>query len=48
MAESDQCALNWDGTLKDMLEIDFIHDPDDPHPVISSTTQSLGCGHFIK
>ena len=30
MAESDQCAFNLNGTLKDMLEIDFIHGPDDP------------------
>ena len=47
-AESDQCALNQDGTLKDASEIDFIHDPDDPHPVISSTIQPLGHGHRTK
>ena len=48
MAESDQCALNQNGTLKDTSEIDFIHDLDDPCPVISSTTQPLGHGHRTK
>ena len=39
MAESDQCTLNPDGSLKDALEIDFIHDPDDPHPATFSITK---------
>ena len=47
-AESDLCTLNQDGTLKDASEIDFIHDSDDPCPVISSTTQPLGHGHRTK
>lgn len=48
MAESDQCALNPDGSLKDASEIEFIHDPDDARPVTSSTTQPLGRGHRTK
>ena len=48
MVESDQCTLNPDSSLKDASEIDFIHDPDDPHPAASSTTQPLGRSHRTK
>ena len=43
MAESDQCAFDLDGTLKDMLEIDFNHDPDDPPLMLVKQCLQLAC-----
>lgn len=48
MADSDQCALNPDGSLKSALEIDFIHNPNDLHPATPSNTQPLSCSHRTK
>jgi hypothetical protein len=45
MSESDACALNTDGSLKDAKDIIFYHDPDDTVPLStpSSAPTLTGC-----
>lgn len=41
MADTDNCALNTDGTLKDAQEIQFFNSPSDKHPISSTVPRSI-------
>ncbi|KAG2741698.1 hypothetical protein P692DRAFT_20668200, partial [Suillus brevipes Sb2] len=38
---NDACALNADGSLKDAKDIVFYHDPDDPNPIVPTSSAQL-------